>query len=299
MKKKRILFILGVAMLAACSDENAVQAPEQKAPVALCVQSASASAEVTRAALESGSIGVFQLKNAEGYTPKANLEYTYSGGAWQSAGDDILLNNKNAEICAYAPYNAAVTNVAAVPVLSGKYVEGKGLIYAKTLTGDVNWTSYQVNFQMQQACSRITFRILRDASYTGVGAVSGITIQGAGIYTSAKLNVATGVYSDLISGSLSFNPGISSCSTTEASITGAVLVPAETFTGGLTFTFVVDGTSLKATSSAFSLLQAGTNYVATVTIKAAPLSLPAINIGQWTDVPYDQEIETVVPLTGI
>lgn len=278
-------------LLTSCSSSDSPEASSGDEST-LHVLSASSSAELTRSVTEltSGSIGVFQTSTSDGYALQADKEYAYVNDAWAAVGEEIKLSAASASICAYAPYDAALTDYTAVPLGSGIYDAGTDLVYSTTLAGPVNAPNRNVSFTMKHAYSRVTLKIRR-GSYTGTGAVSSVTVSGDGIYASSTLNLATGIYSGLVAGSLTLDPGITSTATDADESVGLRLVPSGSLPSGVTLTFVVDGYTLKATVTTYTQLEAGVNYQASVVINGQAVA-PFINTTEWEEVPYDDVIYT-------
>jgi len=285
--------ILSWGIFSSCTSQDTSITSNQEGKVPLQVSSTHISAEITRAVLTSGAIGVFQTKITDGYSFVCNRKYAYTLDQWKTTEGDIMLNKNNAALCAYVPYNIAITDFKAIPLSAGKFTdEGGQLAYATLMADPVNMFHNVVNFNMEHAYSRISLKIKR-GTYSGTGAISDITIKGNGIYSSANLNIASGIYTDLVSGEVSYNPEISSIGNSGDVIeTGFQVIPSESFSNGIYFSFIVDGYHLSANSS-FTKLEAGVNYVVTVELNGTAV-LPSISMTDWKVVPYDQEFESGV-----
>lgn len=279
-------------LLTSCSSSDSPEA-SPLGQSTLHVVSASSSAELTRSVTEltSGSIGVFQTSTSDGYALQANKEYAYVDNTWTAVGEEIKLRTEAASICAYAPYDVALTDYTAVPLTSGVYDAATDLVYSSTLAGPVNALNRNVSFTMMHAYSRITLKIRR-GNYTGTGAVSSVGVSGDGIYASGTLNLATGTYAGLVAGSLTLDPAIASTATDADEQVDLRFVPSGSLPSGITLTFVVDGYTLTATTTAYAQLEAGVNYQASVVINGQAVSPPIIETPEWEEVPYDDVIYT-------
>ncbi len=260
----------------------------------LHVVSASSSVELTRSVTEliSGSIGVFQTSTSNGYILQTNKEYAYAAGEWAATGDEIYLRSADAAVCAYAPYDVTLSDYTSVPLTSGLYDDSTDVTYSSTLPGPVNALNRDVILTMGHAYTRITLKIRR-GTYQGVGAVSSITLSGDGLYTSSNLNLANGVYTGQVAGDITLSPGITSTATDADTEVGFRVVPTAALPSGLTLTFVVDGYTLKATTTIYTKLEAGVNYQASVVINGQDV-IPTIETTEWEEVPYDDVIPTTI-----
>lgn len=289
----KVTGLLGFALIVSCNSSDTPSDSSAVEQSTLHVVSASSSVELTRAQeLTSGSIGVFQTSTLAGYFLQANKEYAYTDGSWTAVGDEVYLHAANASICGYTPYDATYTDYTAVPLTSAAYTASDDLVYSSTLDGVVNELNPNVSFTMKHAYSRITLKIRR-GSYTGIGAVSSITVSGSGLYTAGTLNLSTGTYAGLTTGSPSLSPDITSTATDTDTEVGFRLVPSGELFDGLTLTFVVDGYTLKATTTTYSKLEAGVNYQASVVINGQAIT-PVLDTAIWEEVPYDEIIETAI-----
>lgn len=288
-RKKRLLFtvVAAVFMLSGCSNEEAPSVSPDNTPVALSVSSASFPAVITKAdAVIDGSIGVF-LGSANGYTPVDNVQYTYTSGSWvKGAGGDIYLGSKAASVCAYYPYNSSVTNSSSVLLQSQVYSSAGDFCYAPYITNLVN-ASPGVTFNMSHAYSRITFTITHDATYTGTCQISGISLANSGLKTQAALDITSGTYTTGTTGSVSFDPQISSIASGGTSTTGVLLIPVTGLTGNIDLVFTIDGQNLKASvpvsTAGLGDLSVGVNYKMAITIKVTFVTGDGVIVPDWND----------------
>jgi len=262
-------------LFAACSGDQLASDSEA---VALSVAQVATTPQMIRSstAVTSGDIGVF-LSGA-GYTPLSNVKYSY-GTPWTTA-TPIYLLEANANICAYSPYSASMTNASAVTLTSQLYSASADLCYAANTTKTK--ASPAINFTMNRAYSRITFNITHEETYTGACVVSNISVANAGVCTGGTLDVTTGTLTGTTAGTVSITP--STAITVAANGTGSVqllMVPVTTaMTGDVTVSFTVDGVVRSATISASSLstLTAGTNYTINASMGKTGITTALANI---------------------
>lgn len=287
-------------MLASCNKEAIEQTETENFP--LSILSASLSVIITKSGstiTDGGKIGVFQNTTTNGYTAKNNVEYDYisTDSKWivMPTGNEIYLSNKNASVCAYYPYNTAITNATSVVLTSQPYTMANDLSFNTNTT--VNNTNSSVNLTMNHAYSQITFKIRKDATYTGTGAISNIIISNTGILTSNVLNITNGTYGKGIAGTVSYNPAIISMPAYDAtngttitattSLTNVLMVPVSTaMTTNVALSFVVDGITLNTSIPMASLPQlvAGMNYNITVMILGTKLAINNVTVTDWLSV---------------
>ena len=250
-------------LFAAC---NGDQLASDSEAVALSVAQVATNQLKTRSAtaVTSGDIGVF-LSGA-GYTPLSNVKYSY-GTPWTTA-TPIYLQEANANICAYTPYRASITNASAVMLTSQIYSAPADLCYAANTIKTK--ASPAINFTMNRAYSMLTFKMTHEETYTGACVVSNISVANAGICTGGTLNMTTGTLTGTTAGTVSITPtpGITVAANGTASVQ-LLMVPVTTaMTGDVTVSFTVDGVVRSATIAAGSLptLTAGTNYTINVSM---------------------------------
>ncbi len=289
---KLLTGLLCCVWLSSCNSLDA-PAPSSGEGSTLRVVSASFSADLTRSVTEltSGSIGVFQTSTSDGYTLQSNKEYAYTDGAWSATGEEIRLRTANAQVFAYAPYDGALTDYTAAPLTSGLYDAASDLVYSPTLAGPVNTSNRNVSFTMGHAYARLTFKIRR-GTYLGTGAVSNITLSGEGLYASGTVNLSTGIYGVQTTGDITLAPGIASTATDTDTPVYFRVVPTTSLPSGLTLSFVVDGYTLRASTTAYTQLDAGVNYQASVLINGEEVTPTVLETTEWEEVPYDDVIYT-------
>lgn len=234
------LLILGIMLNACSQDENPTT---QSANKALSISSVNVAGHMTRSAttITAGSMGIFLGANSL-YEARNNVKYTYANGAWGS-DSPILLSAATAVVCAYYPYKSTITNATNILLASQPYTPDEDLCYANS-TGKLNNESASWNLTLQRAYSMITLNITKNASYTGTGAISQISISNAGLPKSGTLNILTGAYSGIQTGNLTYNPQITAIASGESASASVLIVPAATaMSDFLTIRITVDGVS--------------------------------------------------------
>ncbi len=318
MKKELIYLSAACAFLCSCSnDDNGVATKDNGVMKALAVSSASMDAFATRAgsvtelATEGAAIGMF-LKDdpTNGYVAadNSNIQYVYTAAntpKWGGAtpADVIYLNNNDAQVCAYYPYDAAVTDPAAVALTSQEnLVDGsKDLCYSYYNTANLNNANNQIALTMQHAYSKITFSITRDESYASTCAVTNIKIEDATnadskIIPSATLDIigdqlytlsTAGAVDCPLTDTTPVYDGITDVATPEEA--SLLMVPVAALDASTKISFTVDGNVMSTTldtsdtTGILKALAAGTNYKINVTIKGRGLQVTKVDIVDWLD----------------
>lgn len=287
--KKVFIFVAAItAVLASCSQEDSLQSSDTQA---LGVSSASMSANVTTKAddqvLSSGSIGVYRTLDADKAYVAQLSEYTYAASNWTST-EPIYLNNNDAKICAFYPYSyvtPADFDPTLVTLIAQKHDDAKDLVYAANAQyNNINRTAA---FTMAHAYSKISFTLNKDVTYTGVCAILSLSLSNAGLIQSNTINITNGVYGTGTTGTITYNPAISSMETGTPQSTALLLPPTVTdMSDNVILTVVVDGSSLAVNIPASSFsnkFTAGNNYQVALTIKGSSISINSVKITDWND----------------
>lgn len=277
-----VLFVTAFSFLfAGCVGEKEVDESVKGNPLmittALIEKEVAASVQTRSVTtLTSGSIGMYRL-SSDDYAAQPNVPYTYSS-SWSST-TPIYLYSETASICAYYPYSASIGNdPTTIPLTSQIYSETSDLSYATSI--DASSARPSVSLTMQRAYAKMVFTITHDASYSGDCAVNGITIANPAICSSNTLDITSGLYgSTTASGSVTFNPEISSISPGTSTTATVLMVPSTTdLSGNLTFLFTIDGVTHTASLDVSSLgvaskFEAGKNYGVTIQISGEGATL--------------------------
>lgn len=324
--KKNLVYISAVCtLLCSCSNsDNPVVNPDNGSKTALAVSSASMDAFATRSVTElttdGAAIGMFLKDDAtNGYVAadNSNVQYVYTAAntpKWGGAGaaDVIYLNDHDAQVCAYYPYSAAVTDPAAVALTSQEnLLDGtKDMSYSIYNTGTLNNTNNEIALTMNHAYAKITFSITRDESYASTCAITHISLEDATtpdskLVKSSFLNITDGTYAavgvdpatEAITGAVGFDvdattavyDGIADAATPTPEDVSVLLVPVAALDDATKISFTVDGNVMSTTldtsaaSGILKALAAGTNYKINVTIKGKGLQVTKVDITDWVE----------------
>lgn len=314
--KKNLLYVSAVCtLLCSCSNNDNPVNTDNGSLKALAVASASMDAFATRAVTElttdGAGIGMFLKDDAtNGYAAQANVQYVYTaantpkwGGA--TALDAIYLNNNDAQVCAYYPYDVAVTDASAVALTSQEnLIDGsKDLSYSIYNIAALNNTANEIALTMNHAYSKITFSITRDESYTSACEITNVKIEDATvadskIISSSSLNITDATYNATptlgavtfaVDANTAVYDGIADATTPTPEDVSVLMVPVAALDDATKISFTVDGNVMSTTldtsaaTGVLKALAAGTNYKINVTIKGKGLQITQVDITDWVD----------------
>lgn len=312
MKTKLIYYILSAALYASCSQGDAavgLAGETDRAPLIVTSPSLQAGIETragTYQALTEGAIGLF-LDNAAtsvAYKAKTNVKYTYAIPQWQPAteADHLYLVVADAAICAYYPYDAAVTDKTAFDVSAKILAPGTPPpAYGTNVTK--NRTDNTVSFQMNQACAWLEINFTRGDIKDGV-TLSGFSLVNAGLYDTYRINIATGAdveKTPATDGKITFADEIALAA--NAMVTRSIAMPpAPTLTGGLKVVTTLkeyDGKQMSVTLAGITALERATKYTVNLTVNATDIELTSVQVQtEWDnlavkddgDVPFNPDV---------
>lgn len=314
--RKNLFYVSAVCtLLCGCSNNDTSEMRDNGSLTALAVASASmdgfATRSVTELTTDGAAIGMFLKEDAaNGYVAQANVQYVYTaantpkwGGA--TTADAIYLNNNDAWVCAYYPYDATLTDASAVALTSQEnLVDGsKDLSYSIYNTATLNNANNEIALTMNHAYSKITFSVTRDESYTGTCAITNVKIEDAAtadskIISSSSLNITDATYSAIptlgvvtfaVDATTAVYDGIADATTPTPEDVSVLMVPVAALDDVTKISFTVDGNVMSTTldtsaaTGTLNALAAGTNYKINVTIKGKGLQVTTVDITDWVD----------------
>ena len=185
-KSSLIVFLLFPLLYVSCTQDNPEDfvSPLQIGRITLSGISVKSENELT-----SGDIGI-SLLGSYGYDEQRySVHYTNNGNGWEAAPGvtPIYLKRAYASLSAYYPYKEPNEDV--IRLTSQLYSPEKDILFQSNVPAN---RSAPVSFELGHAYSIITLNFIREASYTGPCAISGITISNVGL--SADLTLSTGDY---------------------------------------------------------------------------------------------------------
>ena len=239
------------------------------------VQQPASRAVITDDYLPSGSQVGVTLSGTD-YADYANVCYTASGtGTSQSwAGSkDVLLTSSAATLYSYYPYSSTGSSDA-IPVETASQTD---YLYGTPVTG-ISEAKASTGVTLNHALANLKITVAK-GSYAGVGAVSKISVAGAGIATGGTFNAA-----QTTPGYTAYSGEGSPVERTLTSSLGSpvdVMVVPTGASAAVTFTVTVDGTDYTATSSAVAL-QMGAAYAYTLTLNSSFLAVSSFGVAGWS-----------------
>lgn len=220
--------------------------------------------------------------------------YDASVAGWLPA-PDILLNNNNADIAVYAPYDLTQTAPAALELTAClRPSDGSRDIWCKRFTAN-NRNADIPALTLEHIYTRLSLTVSRGADYSAEATLTDISLAGNEIYAgSAYKFFADAPYA------YDGSPGFSASSTrvlSASSPTAAydlLLIPTATLTGDITLAFTVDGKKMRVIiakekfADTAGRLEAGKQYNINLTLVAGKLEIVSVAIVKW-DVPAEVE----------
>lgn len=312
MKYPVIAFSLFCAavLAAGCSQDEAVPSPAggNLAQVPLAITSAGLQTEVTvtRASTQLGagaSIGVF-LDNAAGvssYTAKNNVQYDCGGVAWNPVSEAmrIYLTSDDANVCAYYPYRADVTDATRVSLAPHILVDGEAsLAYAAYRMANAD--NKNVTFSMTQACSCLVIDFKRDNTKDAI-TLSEFSLINSGLYKESLLNITDGSTTSNTpadAGTITFTGDIALAK--NSTVTRSLAMPpSASLSGGLKVSMKVKeygNKVLSTTLTGLTALQRGFKYAVTLTVNGTDLGVSSVEVLPWTESTINNGGNPFVPL---
>ena len=303
--KQSISLIMIILLLVSCSQDDALPGGSARSRSALLGLSALQAAGMV--ADEAGTravgttvyptskfIGFFVKENtANGYAACNNRkgEYNSTRKLWlpQAAApaDSIWLNNHDADIAVYAPYDAAHTTAATLDLKAClRPADGSKDLWCKKFTA--NNKSTNLAPVLEHVYSRFTISLSLDANYKGAASVDSVSLTNDSLYeTGAYRPFETIPYTYAGDAGIGFklSPVVN---LTTAAPTGSIdllLIPA-TLAGDIKLSLTVNqitfGVTLSKASFA-SKLQAGKQYNAGIKLKPTALEVTSVTINDWND----------------
>lgn len=301
---KRNLFLAGIALLsvlllASCTREDTLPGDGSDNLPALglsAVQANDLSEVATRAATTSvyptgKSIGFFVKENtANGYAACNNRkgEYNTARKLWLPVPDSIWLNNHDADIAVYAPYDATQTTAAALRLAAClRPADGSKDLWCKKFAA--NNKSKNLAPVLEHVYSRFVINLSLDADYKGTAPVDSVSLINDSLYAAGAFRpFETTLYKYEGDAGVGFeiSPVKNLTTAAPAASIDLLLIPA-TLTADIKLGVTVNGITfgVKIASSRFGgKLEAGKQYNANVKLKPTELEVTSVTINDWNDV---------------
>lgn len=240
----------------------------------------------------SGYIGFFVKEDvANGYKAVDNRkgEYNATRKLWLpravTPADSIWLNNHDADIAVYAPYNAAHTTTATLNLVAClRPADGSKDIWCKHFVA--NNQSKNLAVTLEHLYTRLTVVVSRDADYKSDANLTAFVLKGNEIYPSATYKpFETVPYTN--SPTTEFTPAVTAqaLDASTASTTYDLLLIPATLTDDITLTLTVDGKKMQVKIAkerfAAGKLEAGKQYNANLKLKPGKLEITSVSVVKW------------------
>ena len=309
-EKYVLLFFCLTLLLAGCTQQDMLQG-EAPALCPLNITSLATPTEdtatedtdadvPTRAAgitgiLTTSEIGFFMAENtAAHYAAVSNRKGTYKGipPTWKP-DTDIWLNNMEASLAVYYPYDATQPITGVLNLTAGLRANADGkerdfwcaAFKANSRTEDINLVLKQLYSRLT-----VTFRKSDDKPYTGTAQLTKVKLDG--VYASATYSPTEKIYAptgaEITAGGLSFTIGGATADNPVQ--TDLLLIPNAILTSDITLTATVDGKdmAMKITKEKLSgALAAGKQYTLTVRLLPTGLQLSSLKTTDWDNSPSE------------
>lgn len=237
-------------------------------------------------------IGFFVKEDkTNGYPACNNRQGTYNNARklWLPTPDSIWLNNHDADIAIYAPYDAAQTATAALTLTAClRPADGSKDIWCKRFTA--NNKSKDLTATLEHVYTRLCITVTLDADYKAEAKLTDIALAGDDIYagTTYKPFEAVPYIYDENNKGVSLTPTKVLNTTTTSATYDLLLIPTAagtTLTDDLTLTLTVDGKIMrvKIAKEKFTdtKLEAGKQHNINLKLTPGKLTLSSVTVVEW------------------
>lgn len=291
-----LLVVIGAIFCTSCNKENGEEiiSPSKS----LLSVTTNLNEMLSRAAMPTNTqMGLFITTGSIGNvydntSTNNNVKATLSGSGWTLA-PAVYLSANNAILYAYTPYSSSVTNGTSIPVAVGT---GKAdYCYGKS-SGTINAKTPSATIDMNHALTKVRFKLSKTATYTGIGKLTEIAINGSTnntVCASGTLNVSTGVLTPTVSSSHVITQTnasglytITTSAPTDASAAALdmALIPANFQEKEISMSFTIDGKIFNFSIPAGSW-ESGKINTYTLSLGGAGLTMASANVSveDWTN----------------
>lgn len=205
MKQKIPLFSLCLLLLCGCADGSdtdigsGVPVPLRLQSVGVAGEGDVASRAATATLAQDKKIGFF-VQEDEFNQLKRNVEGGYVGGAWQplSTSAGVWLNNHDATIAIYAPYDAMQDNSSSLTLkagLRGTDEKNNDIMCSEVFTAS-NANAVITSVTLKQVYTRLVFSFVKDDTYPEPHPlkIKAVELKGNDLYASTTYDLFTATY---------------------------------------------------------------------------------------------------------
>ena len=288
-----LLVVIGAIFCTSCNKENNEEITPSKSLLSVTTD---LNEMVSRAAMPANTqMGLFVTSGSLGSvydntSSNNNVKAVLSGSGW-TLTPAVYLSANNATLYAYTPYSSSVTNGTSIPVAVGT---GKAdYCYGKS-SGTINAKTPSATIDMNHALTKVRFKLSKTATYTGIGKLTEIAINGSTnntVCASGTLNVSTGVLTPTVSSSHVITQTnasglytITTSAPTDAATLDMALIPANFQEKEINVAFTIDGKIFNFSVPAGSW-ESGKINTDTLSLGGAGLTMASANVSveDWTN----------------
>ena len=124
----------------------------------------------------------------DGQQSYGNVRVYRIPGKWQFSSI-VKLSATKGILYGYFPYDSEIEDITSIPVEAS--LNGTDYLYAVPVSG-LDKANSSADLVMKHALSRISVKLVRDASFKGPGILSGVSFKGEAVSSSGTLNAITG-----------------------------------------------------------------------------------------------------------
>lgn len=294
---KKWICLSGLAFCLACSDEIVREGNLTPLSLAVTIEN---SLE-TKAPMESGSFGEGERIGlfVEGASTVQYEGSTYQNIPYQSygtstsqtwSGATILLSSAMGRAFAYWPYDANLpSDYTQVPVDVATQTDWLYSGWKASLSNK----QPDLTLTMNHALTVIEFDLKR-GDYTGTAKLTEVSMSGAALGKTGKLNVTNGSWSGVATGTIGVTGLASELQTSPVTAVKLLAIPISGVQRTINARFTIDGKVFPISLSCAVDYAAGYKYVYTITLNGQGLSAGAVTVTDWTDSGVSETIDAVI-----
>ena len=295
------------ALLSGCAKSPVEESVEQQSDLELAfVGSNETKAVIDGTAFPTdGHVGLFLFADEAADSPYGdgyeNVEYTYNSikDKW-TASPSIKVGSTPGYLFGYYPYNVAITDVTAIPVISS--LNGDDVMFALPVKNVTDQTAPQTIITMNHALARVAITVV-NKGYTGAAKLSSIKFSGAGTAAAGTLDATDGTLT-ATKADVSLDVPTSIQTVTDSGSTfECLLVPSSTVEDRqtLTLTLTIDGQEKSATLSGDNgvVIAQNTKSSITVNLSNSGITVRTVSVVDWNVVEAGGHTVTVAVADGV
>lgn len=273
-----------------CSERNLVPVSDPDTPVPLSlsvitVPDASKSM-ITEETLHDGAeIGICLTGPDSGTydgISYSNVRFTADGSSASQSwlpDTDVMLSSTEATLYAYYPYSDEISDIGNIPVETSSQTD---YLYSSAVTG-MNNHNAEATVNLRHALAAVRISLSR-GTYSGTGAITGLSISGANMATGGILNATDGTITDYTGTGEPISP-LSANTTIGNSQTDFDILTIPTGNeSGITVELLMDSEVFAIETEPITLTQ-GTIAILDISINNSSITVTPVKVCAWTNGP--------------